>query len=58
MRVFNNWKITHSDTEEMHTFQPEDLNLVLEKFCVELRKGNGTDYEPACLRVMTSSLGR
>ena len=57
-RVFNNWKITHSDTEEMHTHQPEDLNLVLEKFYAELRKSNGTDYEPACLRVMMSSLDR
>ena len=38
MRVFNNWKITHSYTEEIHTYQPEDLNLILEKFYAELRK--------------------
>ena len=54
--MFNNRKITHSDTEEMHNHQPEDLNLVLEKFYAELRKVNGTDYEQACLRVMMSSL--
>ena len=53
--MFNNRKITHSDTEEMHNHQPEDLNLVLEKFYAELRKVNGTDYEQACLRVMMSS---
>ena len=58
MRVFNNWKITHSYTEEIHTYQPEDLNLILEKFYAALRKTNGTNYEPACLRVMMSSLGR
>ena len=38
MRVFNNWKITHSHTEEMHTYQPGDLTLLSEifagrKFC-------------------------
>ena len=52
MRVFNNWKITHSYTEEIHTYQPEDLNLILEKFYAELQKTNRTDYEPAGLRVM------
>ena len=59
MKVFNDWKITHSYTEGIHTYQPEDLNVILEKFYAELRKTNGTDYEPACLiRVMMSSLDR
>ena len=48
MRVFNNWKTTHSYTEEIHTYQPEYLNPILEKFYAELRKTNGTDDEPAC----------
>ena len=38
MRVFNNWKVIHSYTEGIHTYQPEDLNLILEKFYAELRK--------------------
>ena len=42
----------------MHTYQPEDLNLILEKFYAELRKTNGTDYEPACLRVMICPLDK
>ena len=58
MRVFNNWKITHSYTEEMHTYQPEDLNPILEKLYAEPQKANGSDYEPACLRVIMSSLDR
>ena len=58
MRVFNNWKITHCYTEEIRSCQPEDLNLILEKFYAELRKTNGTNYEPACLRVMMSSFDR
>ena len=58
MRVFNYWKITHWHTEEIHTYLPEDLNLILVKFYAELWKTNGTDYEPACLRVMMSSLDR
>ena len=58
MRLFNYWKITHSYAEEIYAYQPEDLNLILEKFYVELWKTNGTDYELACLRVMMSSLDR
>ena len=50
MRLFNNWKITHSYTEEMHTCQPEDLKLILEKFYTELRKANGTYHEPAMFK--------
>ena len=56
MKVFNNWKITHSYTEEMLTYQPEDL--ILEKFYAELRKANGTDYEPTSLRFMMNYLDR
>ena len=32
MRVFNNWNLTHSYTEEMHTYQPEALHFIFEKF--------------------------
>ena len=58
MKVFDNCKITHSYTEEMHTYEPEYLNLILEKFYAELRKTNRTDIEPGYLRVMMSSLDR
>ena len=54
--MFNNRKISHYYTGEMHTYQPEDLKLILEKFYAELRKTNETNYEPVCLRVMTNSL--
>ena len=39
----------------MHTYRPKDFNIIWEKFYAELRKTNGTDYEPSCLRVMMSS---
>ena len=38
MRVFKNWKITDSYTEEIHTYQPDDPNLIMDKFYAELRK--------------------
>ena len=57
MRVFNNWKITHSCTEEIDTYQPEILILPW-KFYAELWKTNETDYESACLKVMMSLLDR
>ena len=40
MRVVSHWKITDSYTEEMHTYQTEDLNPILEKSYAELRKTN------------------
>ena len=44
MRVFNNWKRTHSCTEETHIYEPEDFGDHLgEAFYAELRKTNGTD---------------
>ena len=35
-----------------------DLNDILMKFYAELRKADGSEYEPACLRVMKASLDR
>ena len=57
MRVFNNWKIIRSYTEEIDTYQPEIL-ISSQKFYAELWKTNGTDYESACLKVMMSLLDR
>ena len=37
---------------------PSDLDEVLVNFYVEVRKLDGQEYEPACLRVMRSSLDR
>ena len=43
MTVFNNWKITHSYTKEMHTYQPEDLNPILPqvKWCAIITYKHG-----------------
>ena len=40
------------------SYEPAYLNVTLENFCAELRKTDGTDYEPACLKVMISDLDR
>ena len=47
LRVFNKWKTTHSYNEEIHKYSPTKLNVILEKFYAEIRKTDGTDYEPA-----------
>ena len=44
--------------QEFSSYVPQDLNDVLMKFYAELRKADGSEYEPACLRVMTASLYR
>ena len=58
MRVLNNWKMTCSYTQKMYTYQPENLNLILDKLYAEQQKTIKTDSEPAFLRVMMSSLDR
>ena len=58
LQLFNKWKETHTYTQEIHTYEPKELNVILERFYAELRKTDGKDYEPTCLRVMLSSLDR
>ena len=40
----------------METYQPADLNKVLELFYVELRKVDGEEYEPDSLKIMLAGL--
>ena len=42
----------------MTSYKPEELDTALQLFYVEVRKKDGTDYEPECLRVMRAGLKR
>jgi len=39
-------------------YNPQELNSMLERFCAELKKTNGKDYEPDSLRVMLAGIDR
>lgn len=58
LSVFQKWATSRDIIPEMKVHSPEELNKILEKFYVELRKVNGKEYEPSCLRVMLTSLDR
>ena len=57
-RIFKAWESKRGQNEELSSYVPIDLDEVLVKFYAELRKVDGQEYEPACLRVMRSSLDR
>ena len=56
--VFQKWSKLRGLEKDIHEYKPDDLNEILKKFYVELRKTDGSDYEPNCLKVMLSSLDR
>ena len=57
-RIFKAWASERGQNEELSSYVPSDLDEVLVNFYAELRKVDGQEYEPACLRVMRSSLDR
>ena len=58
LRVFKEWATVKQQTTEIETIPPESLDLVLQQFYAELKKKNGSDYEPESLAVMQASLDR
>ena len=42
----------------MEEIPVNDLDSILQSFFVEIRKSDGTEYEPECLRVMLSAMDR
>ena len=57
-RIFKAWASERGQNEELSSYVPSDLDEVLVNFYAELRKVDGQEYEPVCLRVMRSSLDR
>ena len=57
-RIFKVCASERGQNEELSSYVPSNLDEVLVNFYAELRKVDGQEYEPACLRVMRSSLDR
>ena len=56
--VLKSWMDVRNYNQEVQKYQPVELNLILERFYAEVKKSDGKDYEPDCLRVMQSGIDR
>jgi hypothetical protein len=58
--VFKRWAALRNVGENMETCEVQELDKVLSIFYAEIRirKSNGSEYEPDCLKVMQASLDR
>ena len=58
VNLYKNWATVRNICTEIHSFPPAELDKILARFYIEVRKEDGNDYEPSCLRVMISALDR
>ncbi|XP_015763345.1 PREDICTED: uncharacterized protein KIAA1958-like [Acropora digitifera] len=56
--VFKKWANERKIQPNLEDYQSNVLDRTLSQFYAELRKENGDDYEPDCLKVMQASLER
>ena len=56
--IFQQWAKTRGKYEQLESYEVPELNEALAQFFAELRKENGTDYEPDSLKVMQAALDR
>ena len=58
LNVYISWATVRGHSQDIHTLPPVELNKVLKQFFGEIRKKDGKEYEPDCLRVMLGALHR
>ena len=59
MNVFKSWcQSRHLENVNIETMAPEELDNILSKFYAEVKKRDGDDYEPECLKIMQSAIER
>ena len=58
LRVFASWANERKADLELSKYTPENLNSILCRYFAEIRKQDGNDYEPDCLRVMLAAMDR
>ena len=58
VKTFESWGEVRGVNRKIYEIPEKELNELLERFYAELRKVDGNEYEPACLRVMISALDR
>ena len=58
VNTYRSWAKVRGNMEQMEKYSAKELNNVLGQFYGEIRKKDGSDYEPDCLRVMQASINR
>ena len=56
VNAFKYWVKTRRKNEDLTSYKPKKLDTALQLFYVKVRKEEGADYEPECLRVMRADL--
>ena len=58
LTVWRKWCAARNIDDKIECFSPQALDEILTKFYAEVRKKDGSEYEPDSLRVMQASLDR
>jgi len=58
VRRFQAWQNERNLPVSIATIEPQELDGVLQRFFAEIRKADGTEYEPESLRTMLGALDR
>ena len=58
LRVFASWANERKVEPELSKYTPENLNSILCRYFAEVRKQDGSEYEPDCFRVMLAAMDR
>ena len=59
LKIYNSWATCRGiGLREIDQIPPEELDNILQLFYVEVRKQDGQEYEPQCLKVMRAGIDR
>ncbi|MEO0688339.1 MAG: hypothetical protein AAFY76_25580, partial [Cyanobacteria bacterium J06649_11] len=56
--VLGSWKKVRNYSSIVTEYPPQELNLIMESFYAKVKRIDGKDYEPDCLRVMQLGIDR
>ena len=54
--ILHKWCELRGYKKEIYCYDPKELDGILQRFYGELKKRDGGDYEPQCLRVMSAAI--
>ena len=58
LNVWTSWAESKNFENNLLSYEPKQLDETLQKFFAEIRKKDGSEYEPDSLRVILASLDR
>ena len=58
VNCFHEWAAARKREQEIEKLAPVDLDIILQKFFAEVRKRDGTDYEPNSLASLQAGIDR